>query len=357
MMPIALLLAAWLACAASAGEVALEGIDVYGTQRLTADDAEKRYGKLIRDWAKFKSREGRGAAKQAEDARKRATEKVRKDWGFAWTQLSWSDYYAGGAHKAFVTIDVVEPENLAARLAFKKPPVRSLPDPGGLLAAYKRYSELGWTLFKAGQLSVTHDSCISFFCEWGAQTPELRAYEELFIASAKESKEALIQVMLLERDPAKRAWATFLLSYLPDAGEAARIVVDALDDGDVEVRGAALRVFADYAVHHQAVPLPLAKLRAALDFPTDDDRTKAMAVVAGLASNPAHRRFLILKAGGDILRLMQSRQPAISDTAYAAIGILSGQEIDRRDLPSWERWLERAKAQELDKPEAAEPSK
>jgi hypothetical protein len=209
-------------------------------------------------------------------------------------------------------------------------------------------------LFKRGELSVNHDACLSFFCEWGAQTPELRAFEENFVTSSKEQKEALLEVMRQDRDASKRARAVYLLAYLPEANETATLISEALDDGDVEVRSAALRVYADYAVHHPGVFLPLPKLQAALDFPTDDERNKAMAVMTGMASNPTYRRFLILKAGERILKLMQGRQPAISDTAYAALGILSKQEFDRRDAVSWERWLTAARNKELESPEPAD---
>ncbi len=346
---------ALLACVASgnafAAEIVFDGIDVYGTDRLTVEDANRRYGKSIRELVKLRSRDTKAALRSSEALRERSESQIRTDWGFAWTRLTYSDYYADGAHKAFVSVDVVESKDRPARLAFRKAPTGSVPDPGGLINAWGKYMELGWKLFKDGALSVSHDNCLSFFCEWGAQTPELRKYEELFVAQSKVHRDALVKAMREDKEPSKRAAATYLLAYLPDANESARIVADALDDPDVDVRSAALRIYADYAVHHKEVFLPITRLQAALDFPTADDRNKAMAVVAGMASNPIHRRFLILKMGERILHLMQSRQPAISDTAYAAMGILAGESYDRRDNVSWQRWLERAQTQELAKPE------
>lgn len=344
-----------LACGfAAGGEMVLDGIDVYGTQRLTVRDAELRYGKPIREVIRLKSRDTKAAARSADELRNKIEDQIRSEWGFAWTRLSLSDYYADGTHKAFVSVDVVETKDRVARWPFKKAPSKTVADPGGLLASWANYHDLGWTLFKQGALSVAHDACLSFYCEWGAQTPELRAYEQKFATSAKEHKDGLLKVLREEREPARRATAVYLLGYLPDANEAARLIAEALDDAEVEVRGAALRVYADFAVHHKEVFLPITRLPSALDYPTADDRNKAMAVVAGMASNPIHRRFLILKTSDRILRLMQSRQPSISDTAYAAIGILTGESFDRRDHVSWERWLERAKAQEEAKPEAVQ---
>lgn len=352
MMTFALAALAALASGPSlAAEIVLDGIDVYGTDRLTVDDADRRYGKAIRELVRLRSRDTKAALKSGEALRARAENRIRTEWGFAWTRLSYSDYYADGVHKAFVSVDVVESKDRPARLAFRKAPTGTLPDPGGLVAAWAQYNELGWRLFKQGALSVTHDACLSFFCEWGAQTPELRSFEERFVAQAKVHKDDLIKVMRSDKDPAKRAAASYLLAYLPDANDSARLVADSLDDPELEVRSAALRIYADYAVHHKEVFLPITRLQAALDFPTADDRNKAMAVVAGMASNPIHRRFLILKMGENILNLMQSRQPAISDTAYAAMGILAGESFDRRDKMSWQRWLERARTQEPAKPE------
>lgn len=344
-MTSALLLAFALAFPAAA-QLTLEGVDVYGTTRLTVEDAKARYGRVFADVTRLKGRRAKAADRSAADLLRKLEEQIRSEWKFAWAKLTWHDFYADGGQKGFITIDVVEPEDKAARLAFKKPPVQSLPDPGGLLAEWDRYMELGWSLFKQGQLSVTHDACLSFFCEWGAQTPELRAYEEKFIAQAKDHKDALLKVMRGEKSPAKRANAVYLLSYLPDANESSKLIQDALDDPESDVRGAALRVFADFAVHHKNVFLPLMKLQASIDFPTADDRKKAMAVIAGMASNADHKRFLITKVGRRMLNLLQSQQPGMGDTAWAALGILSGESFDRRDTLSWERWLERAVAKE-----------
>ncbi|MBI4346497.1 MAG: HEAT repeat domain-containing protein [Elusimicrobia bacterium] len=351
-MVTSIALLGWLVCrTAAAGEMVLDGIDVYGTERLTVADADVRYGKAIRELVRLKSRDTKAASRSADELRKRLEDQIRTEWGFAWTRLSFSDYFAEGTHKAFVNIDVVETKDRASRWPFKKPPAKTVPDPGGLLATWSKYNDLGWSLFKQGALSVTHDACLSFFCEWGAQTPELRTYEQKFVDSAKDHKEGLLKVLREEKDPAKRATAVYLLAYLPDANEAARLIAEALDDPEVEVRGAALRVYADFAVHHKEVFLPITRLPAALDFPTAEDRNKAISVVAGMASNPIHRRFLILRLSDHILHLMQSRQPSISDSAYAALGILAGEGFDRRDDVSWARWLERAKAQEEAKPE------
>lgn len=341
---------AWLLIASLAfpagAQVTLEGVDVYGTSRLTVEDAKARYAKVFADVTRLKGRRAKGADKSAAELLRKTEEQIRTEWKFAWARLTWHDFYADGGQRGFITIDVVEPADKAARLNFKKPPTQTLPDPGGLLAEWDRYMELGWSLFKQGQLSVTHDACLSFFCEWGAQTPELRAYEEKFIAQAKDHKDALVKVMRGDKAAAKRANAVYLLSYLPDANESSKLLADALDDPEADVRGAALRVYADYAVHHKSVFLPIMKLQASVDFPTADDRKKAMAVVAGMASNADHKRFLITKVGRRMLNLLQSQQPGMGDTAWAALGILSGESFDRRDTVSWERWLERAIAQE-----------
>ncbi|MBI4424333.1 MAG: HEAT repeat domain-containing protein [Elusimicrobia bacterium] len=331
---------------APADELALAGIDVYRSPRLTVEEATKRYGRRINELVGLKGRRRGGAERAAEQLRRRVEEEVRRDWGFAWVRLSWSDYYVDGAHKAFVTIDVVEPKDRAARMSFKPAPGRALGDPGGLLADWGRYSELGWKLLRKGEVASKHETCLSLYCEWGAQTPELRAFEERFVSQVQEHKQALLQVLRLERDPAKRARAVLLLGYLQDGNESAKLIAEALDDPAVEVRSAALRVYADYAVYHQDVFLPVTKIEAALDYPEAEDRSKAMAVVAGMASNRVHRRFLIMKMGAKILQLLESPHPATQDTAYAALGILSKEAYDRRDVVSWKRWLERARAEE-----------
>lgn len=333
----------WAAPAPSDG-IVLGGIEVYRSDRLSLEEASRRYGRAIEDYARLKGRQNPGADRSAEELRRRTESQVQRDWGFAWVRLSWSDYYAEGQRRGFMTIDVVEPKHRLARMPFKRAPGRTLGDPGGLLGDYARYRELGWELFRRGELSSKHEACLAFFCEWGAQTPELRAFEEKFVAQAKEHQAKLLQILRHERDPAQRARAVILLAYLPDANESAKLIAKALDDPEVEVRSAALRVYADYAVYHKDVFLPVTKIEAALDYPAAEDRSKAMAVVAGMASNPVHRRLLVSKMGTKILQLLESPHPSSQDTAYAALGILSSEAFDRRDLISWKRWLERAQA-------------
>lgn len=344
-----LLLAA--AVAAAAPPLTIEGIDVYGTTRLTADDAKVRYGKALGEVARTKSRRTKVSESTYPGLLEKIGTQIRKEWKFAWTKVSWHDLYSDGKLKGFVTIDVVEPGDQATRLAFRKAPTGNLPDPGGLLAAWDQYMSLGWSLFKQGQLSVTHDACLSYFCEWGGQTPELKAFEELFIAHAGAHKDALVQVLKGDKSPGKRANAAYLLAYLPDPNETARLIADALDDPEPDVRGAALRVYADYAVHHKDVVISAWKIQSAIDFPTADDRKKAMAVIAGMASNPSHKRFLITKLGKKMVELLDSQLPGMGDTAWAALGILSGESYDRRDTVSWGRWLERAVAQQAETPD------
>ncbi len=341
----ALLLSAALA-SAGADEVKLDGIDVYGSSRLSSAEAIQRYGKEIDGYIRLKNRKTKAAERSAKELKARIEAKIKNDWKLFWVQLSPMDYYVEGAHKAFVTIDAVEARDKELRWGFRKAPAQSFPDPGGLLAAWNEYMDLGWSLLRKGHISVNHDACLAVFCQWGTQTPELRAFEERFIAQAPQHKEALLKIMLSDRETSKRSAAVYLLSYLKDPNESSKLIVEALKDPEVDVRSAALRVYADLAVYHRGVFLPTFQIIAALDFPAVDDRNKALAVVAGLANDSVYRNFLIQKAAPQMLALLQQSQPVVQDTAYAALGILSKEGFDRKDIESWRQWIERSQKQE-----------
>lgn len=351
------LLAASCLALASPARAAVEfaGLEVYGTSRLSDAQAQARYGKAIDQIVRMKGRDTPTTRQALARTERRIENDLREGYGFVYTHLSWSDFFTDGKHKAFLDIDVVEPADRAARMPFRAAPARSVPDPAGLLAQWSQYMDLGWRLFKSGELSISHDTCLSAYCEWGAQTPELKAYEERFVAQAKDYSGPLQKVLRLDKDAVKRASAVYLLSYLSDIRESAKLIEDGLDDPDPEVRTAALKVYAEYAANHKEVLLPKEKINAALDYPTAADRSKAIATVAGMASNPLYRRFLITKAGTQILRLMQSKEPSVADTAYAALGILSGESFKRESSAAWERWLAQARVHPEPPPSAGPP--
>ena len=339
-----LVAAACIALAAPArAAVELAGLEVYGTTRLTDQQAQARYGNAVAQLVRLKARDTPNGRHAFDQASRRMENDLVEKYGFVFARLSWSDFFADGKHKAFLDIDVVEPADRAVRMPFKAAVRKSIPDPGGLLSQWTQYNDLGWRLFKSGELSISHN-CLAAYCEWGTETPELKAYEERFVSLAKDHKEPLQKIVRLDKDPLKRASAVYLLAYLPDVQESAKLIEPGLDDPDAEVRTAALKVYADYAAGHKEVSLPTEKINAALDYPTAADRNKAIAVVAGMASNPLHRRFLIMKAGSQILKLMQSKEPSIADTAYAAIGILSGETFKRENSDAWRSWLTQARA-------------
>ncbi|MCX5789690.1 MAG: HEAT repeat domain-containing protein [Elusimicrobia bacterium] len=335
---------ACLALAAPArAAVELAGLEVYGTTRLTDQQAQARYGNAVAQLVRLKARDTPNSRRAFDHAARRVENDLVEKYGFVFARLSWSDFFADGKHKAFLDIDVVEPADRAARMPFKAAARKSTPDPAGLLAHWTQYNDLGWRLFKSGELSINHN-CLAAYCEWGTETLALKTYEEKFVSVAKDHKEALQKVVRLDKDPLKRASAVYLLAYLPDIQESAKLIEDGLDDPDPEVRTAALKVYAEYAANHKEVSLPREKIAAALDYPTAADRSRAIAVVAGMASNPLYRRFLIAKAGSQMLRLMQSKEPSLSDTAYAAIGILSGETFKRENIAAWQSWLTQARA-------------
>lgn len=336
--------------AAAGDSLVLGGVDVYGSSRITESDAQSRFGERIALLLKKKSLEDRYslqrkmAARYAADAARivRAIEEeARREWGLAWAGLTWIDDFSTKEPRVFLTFDLVEKGDAAHRMPFKEPPAASLQDPEGILEAWRKYDSLGSELSRGGKLSSDRPSCPAFLCTWGAQTPELAALESRFVLQVPIHGARLKKVLSEDRDPAKRRAAVYLLSYLTDGQQVSQAMQEALRDPDRSVRAAALEVFADMALHHQEVALPIEWLQAALDYPTVQDRQKALAVFLVVAGNPRYRTYLIDNVAEILLKLLRLKTPSNHNFAYSALTVLTGEKIDSRDYAAWQAWLDK----------------
>lgn len=355
-LPSALLLACAAAPARAASSATLMGVDVYGTDRFTAADVEARFGAKLRAWVDRRNSADRSkvAVGFAEELRARIEGEVLKAWDLGWARLSWLDYFTSESRAAFITVDVVERADMKTRLPYRAPPAKELVDESGLLALWQRYYDAGWALVRAGQLKTDRPACPAFYCQWGSQTPELKAMEEKIVAGIPAQRDFLLKAASEDRDPAHRASAIYLLSYLRNGAEISHLLLPALTDHDVEVRAAAMRVFSDLAIYHPEVYLPIERIAAMLDYPMVEDRNKALAVVMGLADRPEYRDYVLRHATDYLLKLLALKQPANHDLAYAVLGILSRQSYPASDLAAWRDWAQRARAAVGDK-SGAEP--
>lgn len=327
----------------------LMGIDLYGTDRYTETDLQEQFGDRIRLWARKRALQARNAAKNAEDYRRDLEEDIRVLWDLHWARFSWNDYYATSEPRVYITLDVIESKDRAVRMPFRPPPRKTFPDPSGLLADWGAYSEMGWSLVRTGRLNTDRPACRGFYCLWGSQTQELKALEDRFVEQAPAHKDTLVRILDEDKDPSHRANAAYLLAYCKNGSELSHMLQNSLTDADSEVRSAAMQVYADLGVYHKDVPLPIERIAVMLDYPTVEDRSKALAVMVAVADHPAYRSFLVRSVAESTIKLLRLRQPANHDMAYAFLSLLSKETYGSTDFAAWRAWLGKAKALEAER--------
>lgn len=328
-----LLVAALLiACrpAAAQSSITVKGLDVYRSSSLTAAGVLSGAQPELAAFLHARS-----------EASKRALEEKIRGLGPVSSVRVYYGEYADGAQKtAYVTIDVVDAADVAQRDAFARAPAGRLADPGGVLEYWRRYSDLGDSLFRAGKLSIAErPECPGLYCSWGSSTPELAALEKALHSGAAAHKDELRAVASGDADPRRRAAALFALSYNPDGKTVVDSCLNALRDPSEDVRGAGLQILSDIALYHKSFFIDAGRVIPVLDDPSTAVRAKALAVVSGLSGNRSYRTYLASRATPALLGLLRLLQPANHDLAYTALATVSQQSFGERDYDSWSRWV------------------
>ncbi|MEK9144978.1 MAG: HEAT repeat domain-containing protein, partial [Elusimicrobiota bacterium] len=305
---------------------------------------QEKYSDNIRQWLLQEALKGRNkaAVQKASSLKKEIEADFQKSGAFAFSTLQKVNADSSGS-SLFLVFDAVETADSEKRLPYRVAPSGRLPDPAGMLADWVRYQETGWELVHKGELPIDRVPCPAFYCTWGGATPTLKALEDRFIAEVPVHKDALARILNEDGDPARRAQALYLLSYLKEGQELAAAILPGIVDPDERVREAALRVFGDIAVYHRETPLPVAKIAEVLAFPLVDDRTRGLAVLVGLADHPVYRGYILQHAAQQVLKLLRLKNPSNHDMAYTVLQMLSGERFPPRDYEAWEAWLQKAR--------------
>ncbi|MEK7382944.1 MAG: hypothetical protein AAB262_06625 [Elusimicrobiota bacterium] len=319
----------------------LRAIDVYRSSALPAGDARKRFGAELREIAALRNSRRPSADKQAEALRRRVELKAARTPGVASVEVHLSEYYTSVDHALYAVFDVVDAAD-SFRLSFTPTPKARIPDPDGLLAAWKSFVDLGEMLSRRGQMPVERPVCPGFYCLWGG-TPELDAAHKRFVDGAENRGTELRRVLSADADGGKRAAALFVLSYQSAGEKVTRLCREALSDHDARVRGAALQILADIVNNHKDVEINLDAVLPRLDDPAAGVRGKAMGLLVPLAEKPAYRKKMF-SAAPRLAVLMRVEQPESRDLSFTLLGLISGKNWDRLDFAAWDAWAAKAAA-------------
>ncbi|MBI3564221.1 MAG: hypothetical protein HY079_03385 [Elusimicrobia bacterium] len=335
-----LLLAAAVPAAAQS-TATLRGIDVYRSSALTEADARKRFEPRLKQFVGFKNQRLPGGDEKAEALRVEMQKEAAGIPGVKWVDLHASEYFTSVDHAMYAIFDVVDAAD-ASRLAFAPEPKAKIPDPDGVLAAWRAYVAKGELLSRRGEMPLDRPACPGFYCLWGG-TPELDSAQQAFVKAAKEKSEGLKRVLRADENGEDRADALFVLAYSESGAEVASLCHEALLDADARVRGAALQILADIANHHPEQAIALDHVLPRLDDPAASVRGKAMGLLVPLAEKDAYRPAM-LTAAPRLAVLLRLSQPESRDLAFTLLGLLSKKSFDRNDLSAWYAWAAKAAA-------------
>lgn len=327
--------------AAAESSVTVKGLDVYRSQTLDAKGVYSAAQPELSQFLRLRRSNRRGDEAAIQRAKEALEAKIRGLGAVSSVKVFYSEYADGAQKTAYVTVDAVDAADVAARTAFDRAPAGHEGDPGGALDAWRRYAELGESLFRQGQLSLAdRPECPGLYCSYGSSTPELSALQKRLVAAAVSHRDELRAAASSDADPRRRAAALFALAYSPDGKLVVEASLNALRDPAEEVRGAGLQVLADVALYHKSFFIDSSRVIPVLDDPSASVRSKALAVIQALSGNNSYRTYLASRASPALLALLKLLQPANHDLAYTALASLSGQSYGERDYGAWAGWVE-----------------
>jgi hypothetical protein len=315
-----------------------QALDVFGVTPGSVAELERCFGAAARELVAASETTDRVHARELEE---RLERKIKEAGAFEAVDISIVHYFEPGLPAA-LTFNLT-PAGKGASIKFLPEPEQEVPDPDGLLASWREYQKIGTALELADQLDSPPSCPGAHHCVSGFDHPKLRPYGDVFTQKVPARREDLVRVLTMDKDATDRAAAAFLLAHLPAARDVVEALLPRLYDPASSVRNNVMRVFAYMADHGTAGSISPEPILPFLRSPVGTDRNKAVAIVAGLASDKRHRKLLIGRAGCDLVRLLEMKQPNQNDWAHRALVKLRGKDLGASDPAAWRRWLKTQK--------------
>jgi hypothetical protein len=319
----------------------IASLETFGSNRLNETSLRQLLGKKLDAWF---AKGLKGDASSIEDEQK-LKEIIQKKYAFALAEWSIIQYFEPGDLAVHVTLDLVEPKDVATRMPFQTAPKEKLADPDDFIKKWQEYEDLSLDLIDKGELEAESADCVAFHCPFGHKHLKLQKYEKMFVDGVKKNEQALVDITKKDSRPEYRGAACYLLAYLKDGKKVVNYLVDRIKDPEDIVRNNALRVLGDIAELHPEYVIPLNPILEAIRFPRVSDRSKSVYVLYHLASNSRQVRDEILKGSvPDLLKILESKQPDHRELAHGILRKISGKDIAATDIRAWNSWYSRLPA-------------
>jgi hypothetical protein len=181
-------------------------------------------------------------------------------------------------------------------------------------------------------------NCLDYQCI----TPEHPEFEKdlAYFRGTVPKQQRFIEATI-EKDPVneRRRAAIFLLAYLKNPEEIARVLNTVLDDENSYVRHDGLRVYGELYAKAHISDVPVAKIIKSLYSCNTAERNKALIFLNELAKEPKYQTAIIEQAGEQLMTLLELRQPNNHDFAYQILRKISHKDYSDKDYAKWQLWL------------------
>lgn len=306
-------------------------MDVFGVAPESITELERCFGTAAREYT---AASASGKPEHARELKAKLEREIQQAGGFAAVDVAVVHYFEPDIPPD-LTFNITPAGTKSIK--YLPDPKGDVPDPGGLLESWRDYEKLGGALAFDDQLAAT-PPCPAHHCLYGFDHPRLRSYGETFSQKVPARRKELVKVMRTDKDPKDRAAAAYLLAHLPKARDVMRALLPHLRDPAPYVRNSVLRVLAAMAENGEAPAIPMKRVLPFLQSHVLTDRNKAVAIVAALAPDKRHRKRLIRRAGCDLVRLLELKQPNQAGFAHEALVKLAGEDLGA-EPGVWRKWL------------------
>src|SRR5689334_20351202 len=316
--------------------VPVKGVDLFGTRQISVREIQQRFGddidKLVQS---LEANEGW----EFVDLYSKVTLGIQEMGKFAYAEISPVIYFDKEKF-CYVTIDIVEEKDRKRRMTFLPPPHKQFADPDGLLATWYEYEETAIALINKGELSVDKAHCPALNCVWGFDHPSLKRFQEAFQSKVPANIEKLRAILGEDQVERHRARAVFLLAHTSDSQKLVRMLLPSLKDSSVIVRKNVMQVLLQLATRPDVV-ISVDPLLEVLEFPSTNDRSKALLILDSLSTREENKTTLIHKGSVRLIQILRLLQPNHHDYAYTILKKISGKDFGERNYKGWEQWLVR----------------
>ena len=181
-------------------------LDTFGSKKIDEKIIHKKYEYKIKELVKAWSEKDEVGFAAIE---KELQNDIKFTYELAYVKISLIDYLELNK-PIYLTIDVVEKEDVVVRMPFKAAPAGHYQDPDKLFETWDKYIQVGLELQKKGELKTEDfNDSNAFHCIFGHRHPFLAPYLDFFKKGVHEHKRELEQIFLDAEDENQSGNAAF----------------------------------------------------------------------------------------------------------------------------------------------------